>query len=357
MESGNNLPISAVNECENSKELGDSDTSGSCVNSSAPAVKVPAYDPYSSPQEDKAHMQLGGLPTNDLPRSNLTARKRKSSAFEFVGLLELWKRLRSKKESVVDTSAPLYGFMVASYPFIFIAICIAIAVIFSVLVIGVREERNAEKLWATEAWLMEHFPNRYRFQFMMFVGDDVLQPKVIQEMLRVHENVTQARFGGSTYPEICARMPILKFGRSGRRKRSLSSVEESGESGGVSMSSADPSSPRVKRGLKEVLLWWKYKRFDFSKRDPTSFMERQDYCHLATSEQRPTITQRCLRHRKGKEPYSLPKEERGPHLSYASAEGMCTSPPFERKKERKKAARKISSFRPSVRRLAKDSFS
>lgn len=112
-----------------------------------------------------------------------------------------------------------YGKTVATWPVAFIIGSLFICGLCTLGLFKYTEEGNPYKLWIPQEsdfvknseWLWENFPPDLRFHSVIITADNVLEPSVIQHMLKIHEQVAQIQTpkSGLTWAKKCYPMPVV----------------------------------------------------------------------------------------------------------------------------------------------------
>ncbi|CAL4137274.1 unnamed protein product, partial [Meganyctiphanes norvegica] len=123
-----------------------------------------------------------------------------------------------------------YGVNIARRPFLFIFISLLIAGLCSIGLINFGEENDPFKLWIPQdaeflkvtEWQKLNFPSDKRFHSAIYEADNVLDKKVILEILRVHEEVDKIKVDDVSWSSVCAKIPVIAIALFGRKKRDIS---------------------------------------------------------------------------------------------------------------------------------------
>ncbi|XP_063850802.1 protein patched homolog 1-like isoform X1 [Scylla paramamosain] len=115
-----------------------------------------------------------------------------------------------------------YGRSIATYPWIYIAVCVVATAACCVGLMNFYTETRAEKLWIpqdsdyvkTLKWQGENFPNNQRAELILYEAGNVLTAEYIREMYRVRkelrEIVVTDKYGRSLSQEdLCYKVPVV----------------------------------------------------------------------------------------------------------------------------------------------------
>lgn len=87
-----------------------------------------------------------------------------------------------------------YGYMIALHPKKFLIGCLIFAGFGSLGLLRFRQEKNPIKLWIPPNsdfkhdtdWIIEKFKEGYRIQYLLLTAPNVLEPSVIQEVIKTN---------------------------------------------------------------------------------------------------------------------------------------------------------------------------
>ncbi|CAG0900163.1 unnamed protein product [Cyprideis torosa] len=208
----------------------------------------------------------------------------------------------------------LYGVLVASHPVRFIMVSLAIVCASAWMAHDLQEEKSAEKLWISpdshfvrgSQWLSEHFPNTVRPDFLLIVGEDVLQPKFLKER---HIVRAPREAGGANHIEISSSM--MSYCRQSRQRveearklrKTASETEEKlqaekrkAEEAIAEIDEKQRKVPELKDAekmkrhggtgayIRMLLFQWKYRHLDLQSEDPSLTIGREEYCYWIEEE-------------------------------------------------------------------------
>ena len=143
----------------------------------------------------------------------------------------------------------LYGNVIAKHPYLFIVLSLFLCAISSIGFIRFETETRPSKLWIPEdsdfikvsKWQRKNFPDKHRFQSVVYEAENVLDPAVLLQLLDVHEIISDIEVLVDDYinetniesyvnlssrhtvswKDVCAKLPsLLSIPFFGRKKRS-----------------------------------------------------------------------------------------------------------------------------------------
>ncbi|XP_037793998.1 NPC intracellular cholesterol transporter 1 homolog 1b-like [Penaeus monodon] len=122
-----------------------------------------------------------------------------------------------------------YGKAISRAPFVFIFLCLLFTGFCAIGLTKFTTEERPFKLWTPTNsdflkitdWKEENFPSDLRLNMAIFEADNVLEKRVILEMLRVHDVVVGTSVGDVSWERVCAKVPTLTAALFGRRKRDV----------------------------------------------------------------------------------------------------------------------------------------
>ncbi|CAG7727935.1 unnamed protein product [Allacma fusca] len=128
-----------------------------------------------------------------------------------------------------------WGYNVAVHPWKFIVICLAVTAVCGLGLITFTPENRPDKLWIPwnsefvrdSDWLREHFPSPIRFHYAIIAADNILQPRVLHLLHSIHKDVREISSDGTTWSDLCFKLPVTKFGRKRRKRRQTSASNRS----------------------------------------------------------------------------------------------------------------------------------
>ena len=109
-----------------------------------------------------------------------------------------------------------FGLLVAKRPWTVIFTSLFITALCSIGFLRLSFETDANKIWgpdtsvyiANNKWLNENFPQNKRVQTLIFQaenGDNILTPKSLQLMMKVHKKISDVDAQNTTFQTICHR--------------------------------------------------------------------------------------------------------------------------------------------------------
>jgi len=109
-----------------------------------------------------------------------------------------------------------WGKFVAVNPYQIIVSCIVVTAFCSLGFYKFRAETKANLLWippdstynTNQEWIDNNFKKNTREEFLLFKADNILTPKSLQHMLRVHRAVSGIEKDGKSFEDMCAKVPI-----------------------------------------------------------------------------------------------------------------------------------------------------
>ena len=134
------------------------------------------------------------------------------------------------------------------YPSFFICLSFAITLLSGLGLFQFYEESEMTALWVPKGskfrndfeWVEENFPKQVRWSQVIFKAENVLHPKIINEMFKLREKVEEIDLNGLKWSDVCLKIPVIKkpkcfdpskfslfdyfFGK--RKKRSVEENEE-----------------------------------------------------------------------------------------------------------------------------------
>ena len=110
-----------------------------------------------------------------------------------------------------------HGRTVAKYPTLIIILSILTTILCGFGLLSFHEEYDMTNLWAPKdskfaknvQWVRENFPQQLRQYNVMFKADNVLTPRVVQEMFKMSQKMRKVSFANKTWEDICFRVPIV----------------------------------------------------------------------------------------------------------------------------------------------------
>ncbi|CAG0886016.1 unnamed protein product [Cyprideis torosa] len=195
----------------------------------SPPLKLTVISPWDPsgayPSDTFKSVDQNHSPSRYRPHSRNP--KRPSSPFD--SLLGVIRSAASKSIQRIEEIFYRLGFLIACYPWFVIVVSLLSASIAGVGVLYIVEEVRPEKLWISEKsdfardskWIDREFPNEYRPEVVLLKGDDVLTPTALAEMLKIHQTVTQIEVDGHGWEDVCARLPVVKYRTSKRKRRQI----------------------------------------------------------------------------------------------------------------------------------------
>ncbi|XP_037081976.1 NPC intracellular cholesterol transporter 1-like [Pollicipes pollicipes] len=129
----------------------------------------------------------------------------------------LLMRLSSRFISGFEYLFYQHGYTVCRHPYLYIVTVLAVTAACSIGLLSFHQENRPFKLWIpqdsdfvhTYDWMQSEFPRQFRSEHAILTADNVLEPAVLQEMLRVHREVSAQPATGPAWSDVCARLPTL----------------------------------------------------------------------------------------------------------------------------------------------------
>ncbi|ODN02586.1 Patched domain-containing protein 3, partial [Orchesella cincta] len=128
-----------------------------------------------------------------------------------------------------------WGYQIGLTPVPFIVACVILTVLCGIGLLRFTPENRPDKLWIpwnsefvkdTE-WLNKNFPSPFRFHYAIITAEDVLQPKVLDVLLEIHNKVKEIEASTYKWKDICFKLPVIKFDTNKRRKREVNNANNS----------------------------------------------------------------------------------------------------------------------------------
>ncbi|XP_066996697.1 patched domain-containing protein 3 isoform X3 [Anabrus simplex] len=113
-----------------------------------------------------------------------------------------------------------YGYAIGCHPWRFIIGCLSIVILSSLGILRFHQEKHPMRLWIPPGsdfardteWLMKQFREGIRVQSILVTAPDVLQPEVLQQLAKIHHQVTKlASPSGIAWEDVCFRIPVISF--------------------------------------------------------------------------------------------------------------------------------------------------
>ena len=109
-----------------------------------------------------------------------------------------------------------FGYFVAQKPITVILISLLTTLLCSIGFLNLSFETDANKIWGPDTsvyisnnkWLNDNFPQDKRLQTLIFQssdGENVLSPKSLQLMLKLHKKIANVNVNNTTFETICHR--------------------------------------------------------------------------------------------------------------------------------------------------------
>lgn len=120
-----------------------------------------------------------------------------------------------------------WGKFVARHPWPVIGTTFMVTTLCSLGFLLFRIQYATDELWipstspfkANKEWKNTHFKKNTRYENIMFSGDNILTPEGLQQMYRVHERLMQFQTNGSTFHDMCFKLPIEELFYQGKNPR------------------------------------------------------------------------------------------------------------------------------------------
>jgi len=120
-----------------------------------------------------------------------------------------------------------WGKFVAHHPWPVIGTTFTITTLCSLGFLLFRIQYATDELWipstspfkSNKEWKNTHFKKNTRYENIMFSGENVLTPAGLQQMYRVHERLMQFQTNGSTFQDMCFKLPIEELFYQGKNPR------------------------------------------------------------------------------------------------------------------------------------------
>jgi len=120
-----------------------------------------------------------------------------------------------------------WGKFVARHPWPVIGTTFAVTTLCSLGFLLFRIQYATDELWipstspfkSNKEWKNTHFKKNTRYENIMFNGDNVLTPSGLQQMYQVHERLMQFQTNGSTFHDMCFKLPIEELFYQGKNPR------------------------------------------------------------------------------------------------------------------------------------------
>jgi len=111
-----------------------------------------------------------------------------------------------------------HGQTVARYPSFFICLSFAITILSGLGLFQFYEESEMTALWVPKGskfrndfeWVEENFPKQVRWSQVIFKAENVLHPKIINEMFKLREKVEEIDLNGLKWSDVCLKIPVIK---------------------------------------------------------------------------------------------------------------------------------------------------
>ncbi|XP_064108422.1 protein patched homolog 1-like [Macrobrachium nipponense] len=119
--------------------------------------------------------------------------------------------------NALESAFHSYGLVVGKYPLVFILLCLVFTGVCSIGLINFGSDDSevqfmSDKSLFKEAadWTKENFPYKTHQQIIIFESENVLDKRVLLEMLRIRNEVLNMAVDDITWDSLCAKMPIRK---------------------------------------------------------------------------------------------------------------------------------------------------
>ncbi|XP_054280172.1 NPC intracellular cholesterol transporter 1-like [Macrosteles quadrilineatus] len=138
-----------------------------------------------------------------------------------------WLRfIRSKTSEKLELCFYNYGILVSNHPWKFVSLSLLLTLACCTGLLNFHQEKNPMKLWIPPEsefkrdtdWFMSGFGEGYRIQTVMLTAPDVLQPHVLQQLVKIRNQVVGSSQKNVTWEDVCFRVPVVQINK--RRRRS-----------------------------------------------------------------------------------------------------------------------------------------
>ena len=124
--------------------------------------------------------------------------------------------LRYSLVKVLEKIFYSFGYFVAQRPITVILVSLLTTLLCSIGFLNLSFETDANKIWgpdtsvyiANNKWLNDNFPQDKRLQTLIFQssdGENVLSPKSLQLMFKLHKKIANVNVNNTTFETICHR--------------------------------------------------------------------------------------------------------------------------------------------------------
>eukprot|EP00095_Tigriopus_kingsejongensis_P012251 snap_masked-scaffold472_size162276-processed-gene-0.4 protein:Tk12251 transcript:snap_masked-scaffold472_size162276-processed-gene-0.4-mRNA-1 annotation:"hypothetical protein DAPPUDRAFT_306990" len=130
--------------------------------------------------------------------------------------------ISSQEEEIITdeslSSDSAYGLKVSRWPLSFTLASLLVCSLCMLGLLNYSEEGNPYKLWIPQNsdfvrntdWLWTNFPPDLRFHSVIIKADNVLEPSVIQHILKIHDSVAKlSTKNGLTWSDKCYQLPVV----------------------------------------------------------------------------------------------------------------------------------------------------
>jgi len=124
-----------------------------------------------------------------------------------------------------------WGKFVSRHPWPVIGTTFTVTTLCSLGFLLFRIQYATDELWipssspfkANKEWKNTHFSKNTRYENILFEGENILTPEGLQQMYRVHEQLMQFQTNGSTFHDMCFKLPIEELFYQGKNPRGIKS--------------------------------------------------------------------------------------------------------------------------------------
>ena len=124
--------------------------------------------------------------------------------------------LRYSLVKILEKTFYSFGYFVAQRPITVIIVSLLTTLLCSIGFLNLSFETDANKIWgpdtsiyiANNKWLNDNFPQDKRLQTLIFQssdGENILSPKSLQSMLKLHKKIANVNAKNTTFESICHR--------------------------------------------------------------------------------------------------------------------------------------------------------
>ena len=117
---------------------------------------------------------------------------------------------------ILEDGFDKWGVIVASHPWLVIAVSVLLTFICSLGLINFSSETDPNKLWipkgssylANKEWLVDHFPQDKRLQTLIFqsrLNENILSPRSLRQMMFLRKKIEILNPQLTSFKDICER--------------------------------------------------------------------------------------------------------------------------------------------------------